>query len=134
MYLRTSAGESAMHNTSPLRTFAPAAPPTYISHLPPSIATTPTSLTVASAQLRGQPETAILTLWGISMPWKRFSMSIPSEVLSPSPKRQKSVPTHVLHVLNAFGVSVAGGHVQLSPDIRQVLPWECPGGLYAARR
>jgi hypothetical protein len=38
------------------------------SQSPPSLATTPISFTVASAQLRGQPETAILTLCGNSTP------------------------------------------------------------------
>src|SRR6516162_7554668 len=88
--------------TSDLRTLAPAAPPTETSHSPPSVATTPTSLTVASAQFRGQPLTAIFTLAGNSNPWNFFSMAMPSEVLSLVPYRQNSVPTHVLQVRNAL--------------------------------
>ena len=89
-------------NTSDLRTLAPAAPPTDTSHSPPSVATTPTSFTVASAQFRGQPLTAIFTLAGNSNPWNRFSIAIPRPVESFVPNRQKSVPTHVLQVRNAF--------------------------------
>src|SRR5258708_4420469 len=64
------------HRTSDLRTLAPAAPPTDTSHSPPSVAITPMSLTVDSAQLRGQPETASFTLAGNSIPWYRFSMAM----------------------------------------------------------
>ena len=58
----------------------------------------PTSLQVASAQLRGQPETAIFTLCGVHDPQSRFSSRMPSPVESCVPKRQKSVPTQVFTV------------------------------------
>ena len=51
---------------------APAAPPMRICQ-PPSTATTPMSLTVASAQLRGQPDTPALTLAGVCRPSQCFS-------------------------------------------------------------
>ena len=102
MYLSTSSWESTVQRVSPLRTREPAAPPTWTSHLPPSMAVAPTSLVVDSAQLRGQPDTASFILWGDSMPWNRFSIFTPRVVLSPRPKRQKSVPTQVLQVRNAL--------------------------------
>src|SRR4051794_12673858 len=101
-YKRTASCESTTHKMSPLRTREPAAPPTYTSHLPPSIATAPTSLVVASLQFRGQPAVASFILCGDSRPWKRFSISIPRPVLSPRPHRQNSLPTHVLQVRNVF--------------------------------
>ena len=58
----------------------------------------PTSLQVASAQFRGQPETAILTLCGVQEPQSRFSSRMPRPVESWVPKRQKSVPTQVFTV------------------------------------
>jgi hypothetical protein len=66
------------------------------------MATAPTSFVVASEQLRGQPAVASFSFPGDSRPWKRFSIAIPRPVLSPTPYRQNSVPTHVLHVRNAF--------------------------------
>src|SRR5438876_1185712 len=98
----TSSWLSTVHRTSPFRTFEPAPPPTYTSQRPPSIATAPTSLVVASEQFRGQPAVASFILCGDSSPWKRFSIAIPRPVLSPTPYRQNSEPTQVLHVRNAF--------------------------------
>ena len=72
--MSTSSWESTVQRRSPLRTWEPAAPPTYSSHFPPSIATAPTSLTVASAQFRGHPDTPSFTLCGNSIPWNFFSM------------------------------------------------------------
>src|SRR3712207_1178556 len=89
---------TSVASTSPCRTLAPAAPPTSRSHLPSPTATTPTSLTSASEQLRGQPATASLILAGLSKPWKRCSSAMPSAVESPRPNRQKSVPTQVFTV------------------------------------
>ena len=66
------------------------------------MATAPRSLTVASEQLRGQPAVASFILAGDSRPWKRFSMAMPRAVESPTPKRQNSLPTHVLQVRKAF--------------------------------
>jgi hypothetical protein len=60
------------------------------------------SFTVASAQLRGQPDTADFTLWGVYKPSHSRSMSIPRPIESPIPKRQKSLPTHVLTVRTAL--------------------------------
>ena len=53
------------------------------------------SLTVASAQLRGQPTAAIFTLCGVKSCSKRRSISMPAAVESCVPKRQNSVPTQV---------------------------------------
>ena len=53
------------------------------------------SLTVASAQLRGQPTVAIFTLCGVKSCSKRRSSSMPAPVESCVPKRQNSVPTQV---------------------------------------
>ena len=55
----------------------------------------PMSLTVASAQLRGQPTAAIFTLCGVNSCSKRRSISMPALVESCVPKRQNSVPTQV---------------------------------------
>ena len=85
---------------------------------------TPTSLQVASAQLRGQPETAILTLAGVHEPHMNFSMRMPRPVESWVPKRHQSEPTQVFTVRSALGVGVAGDHaggVEVGPDGRQVL-------------
>src|ERR671937_1902668 len=102
MILRASSCVFTRQSTSDLRTLAPAAPPSEISHSPPSVATTPTSFTVLSAQFRGQPLTAIFTLAGNSNPWNRFSIAIPRAVELFVPYRQNSLPTHVLQVRNAF--------------------------------
>ena len=75
----------------------PAAPAKWISK-PASTQTTPTSLQVASAQFRGQPETAILTLAGVHDPHMNFSMRMPRPVESWVPKRHQSVPTQVFTV------------------------------------
>jgi hypothetical protein len=56
------------------------------------------SLQVASAQLRGQPETASLTLAGVHEPHMNFSSLTPSPVESWVPKRHQSVPTQVFTV------------------------------------
>ena len=58
----------------------------------------PTSLIPASAQLRGQPETASLTLCGAAMRSSAFSSATPSAVESCTPKRHHSDPTQVLTV------------------------------------
>ncbi|MNL61483.1 hypothetical protein D3C87_1854080 [compost metagenome] len=59
---------------------------------------TPISLQVASAQFRGQPETAIFSLAGVQEPHMNFSMRMPSPVESWVPKRHQSEPTQVLTV------------------------------------
>ena len=71
---------------------------------------TPMSLQVASAQLRGQPETASLTLAGVHEPHMNFSSLTPSPVESCVPKRHQSEPTQVFTVRSALGVGVAGDH------------------------
>jgi hypothetical protein len=55
-------------------------------------------LQVASAQFRGQPDTAIFTFAGVHEPHMNFSMRTPSPVESCVPKRHQSVPTHVFTV------------------------------------
>jgi len=76
-------------------------PPTWISQ-PDSTATTPKSLIVASAQLRGQPETPSLTLWGVHEPQASFSSRMPISVESWVPKRHHCDPTQVLTVRTAL--------------------------------
>ena len=83
------------------RTLPPAAPPARTCQ-PPSTATQPMSFTVASAQLRGQPDTPDFTLCGVCSPSQSFSISIPRPIESPRPKRQKSVPTQVFTVRTAL--------------------------------
>ncbi len=97
----TSSGVSTVASRSASRTVPPAAPPIRICQ-PPSTATMPMSLTVASAQLRGQPETPDFTLAGVWRPSHSFSSAMPSAIESPSPKRQKSSPTQVFTVRTAF--------------------------------
>ena len=75
----------------------PAAPAKWISY-PESTQMTPTSLQVASAQLRGQPETASFTLAGVHEPHMNFSILTPSPVESWVPKRHHSEPTQVFTV------------------------------------
>src|SRR3546814_19902225 len=72
------------------------------SSYPESTQITPKSLIVASAQLRGQPDTAILNLCGIHEPQVICSVLIPSPVESCVPKRHHSDPTQVLTVRNAL--------------------------------
>src|SRR5579871_6829582 len=63
------------------------------------------SLTVASAQFRGHPTTAILNLWGVNKFSNRRSNSTPVAIESCTPNLQKSVPTHVFTI---------------RPDLRQI--------------
>src|ERR687892_213253 len=100
VYFSTASCESTTTRTSPFRTCAPAAPPTYTSHFPPSIATAPMSFVVASEQFGGPPAAASLSLAGVSSPWYRRSICTPSVVLSPTPYRQYSEPRQVLQVRN----------------------------------
>ena len=58
----------------------------------------PTSLIPLSAQLRGQPDTASLTLCGLHMLASIVSRSMPICVLFWVPKRQNSLPTQVFTV------------------------------------
>ena len=58
----------------------------------------PTSLMPDSAQLRGQPETASLTLCGDHMLNSACSRSMPICVEFCVPKRQNSLPTQVFTV------------------------------------
>ena len=55
---------------------------------------------LASAQLRGQPETAILNLAGVHEPHVIFSVLMPKPVESWVPNRHHSLPTQVFTVLN----------------------------------
>ena len=83
------------------RTLMPPFPATWMSH-PLSVAMTPKSLIVASAQFRGQPDTAILVLCGVQLPQVIFSRAMPIAVESCVPKRHHSEPTQVLTVRNAL--------------------------------
>jgi hypothetical protein len=75
----------------------PPLPPTYSSQ-PESTPITPTSLIPASAQLRGQPETASFTLCGEYIAHSARSRSLPICVLSWVPNRHHSLPTQVFTV------------------------------------
>src|SRR3989338_832006 len=93
-----SASVAALHRGSVPRPSIPAPPATEISN-PLSTQITPISLQVASAQLRGQPDTPSFTLAGVHDPHSNFSSLMPSPVLSWVPKRQNSDPTQALTVL-----------------------------------
>ena len=84
-----------------MRTFLPAAPPTTTCQLP-SCPIIPISFTVASAQFRGQPTAPIFNLCGVYIFSSRRSSSMPAFVESCTPKRQKSVPTHVFTMRTPF--------------------------------
>jgi hypothetical protein len=79
----------------------PALPAMWISQ-PESTPITPTSLMPLSAQLRGQPDTASLTLCGAYMRHSARSRSCPIFVLSCVPKRHHSLPTQVFTVRSAL--------------------------------
>src|SRR3990170_1222838 len=100
-YSFTSSVEVTLQSRSVALTLTPPLPPTCNSQ-PESTATTPKSLIVASAQLRGQPETAILNLCGVHAPQVIFSSAIPMLVESCVPKRHHSDPTQVFTVLSAL--------------------------------
>src|SRR4051812_15450837 len=86
----------------------PPLPPTTISQ-PDSTPITPTSLMPDSAQLRGQPETASLTLCGAYMRHSARSRSWPILVESCTPKRHHSEPTQVFTVRSAFAYAWPDG-------------------------
>src|SRR5690606_20444610 len=94
-----SASAATLHKGSVARTLMPPLPPT-CRRSPESTQTTPKSLIVASAQLRGQPETAILNLCGIQLPQVIRSILTPSPVESWVPNRHHSLPTQVFTVRN----------------------------------
>src|SRR5438128_10106795 len=62
-----------------------------------------------SAQLRGQPDTASLTLCGAYIRHSARSRSLPSCVESCVPKRHHSEPTHVFTVRRAFAYAWPDG-------------------------
>src|SRR6185437_14384474 len=97
----TSSDVETLHRRSVARILMPPLPPTCSSQ-PLSTATTPKSLIVASAQLRGQPDTASLTLCGCQEPQVIFSSAIPIAVESCVPKRHHSDPTQVFTVRSAL--------------------------------
>src|SRR5947199_9331243 len=70
---------------------------------------TPTSLMPASAQLRGQPDTASFTLCGAYIRHSARSSSLPIVVESCVPKRHHSLPTHVFTVRSAFAYACPDG-------------------------
>src|SRR5687768_18202754 len=96
-----SSSVATLHNRSVTRTLIPPFPPTCSSY-PLSTQTMPKSLIVASAQLRGQPDTAILNLCGIQLPQLIRSILTPSPVESCVPKRHHSDPTQVFTVRSAL--------------------------------
>src|SRR4051812_8274545 len=100
MIRRASSWVFTRQSTSVLRTLAPAAPPTDTSHSPPSVAITPTSLTVLSAQFRGHPLTASFTLAGTSNPWTPSPRATPRPVGPFAPSRQTPLPTPALQGRN----------------------------------
>ncbi len=100
----------------------PGAPAKWISK-PESTQITPISLQVASAQLRGQPDTASLSLAGVQEPHMNFSMRMPSPVESCVPKRHQSEPTQVFTVRRPWR-KLAGnktGLAEVGPDRGEVL-------------
>src|SRR5258708_9946850 len=96
-----SCSVKTLQSRSVARTLIPPLPPTWSSY-PLSTQTIPKSLIVASAQLRGQPETAILNLWGIHEPQLIRSILMPCPAESCVPKRHHSEPTQVFTVLSAL--------------------------------
>ena len=85
---------------------------------------TPTSLQVASAQLRGQPETAILTLAGVHEPHMNFSMLMPSPVEILGAEAAPVGADAGLYGAQALGVGVArdeAGVAEIGPNGGQVL-------------
>src|SRR3990172_201369 len=100
-YSSTSSSVLTLQSISVTRTLMPPLPPTCNSQ-PESTATTPKSLIVDSAQLRGQPLTAIFTLCGVHEPQVIFSSLTPMAVESCVPKRHHSLPTQVFTVRSAL--------------------------------
>src|SRR3990170_1597332 len=96
-YSFTSSVEVTLQSRSVALTLTPPLPPTCNSQ-PESTATTPKSLMVASAQLRGQPDTPSLNLCGVHAPQAIFSNWMPRAVESWVPKRHHWLPTQVLTV------------------------------------
>src|SRR5918997_4257059 len=92
-----SSSSGTLHRSCVPLMCSPAAPAKWISK-PESTQLTPTSLHVASAQLRGQPDTPIFTLAGVHEPHMNFSILTPMPVESCVPKRHHSVPTQVFTV------------------------------------
>src|SRR5688500_3713440 len=97
MTLRHSSSPATLQSSCVPLICRPAAPAKWISN-PESTQITPTSLQVASAQFRGQPETPILTLAGVHEPHMNLSILTPRPVESCVPKRHHSVPTQVFTV------------------------------------
>ena len=97
----------------------PPLPPTYISQ-PESTPITPTSLMPASAQLRGQPETANLTLCGAYM---RHMRALQVLAHLGAVLRAHAAPFAAdtgLHGAQRLGIGVAAGHADVFPDVDQV--------------
>src|SRR5688500_7043806 len=70
---------------------------------------TPTSLMPDSAQFRGQPDTASLTLCGAYMRHSARSRALPIDVESCVPNRHHSEPTQVFTVRSAFAYACPDG-------------------------
>src|SRR5450830_339595 len=96
-YSSTSSWPFTLHKNCAASVLMPPFPPTYISQ-PESTPMIPTSLMPDSAQLRGQPDTANLTLCDAHIWSNAFSISIPICVEFCVPNRQNSEPTQVFTV------------------------------------
>ena len=101
VYSITSSAVLSLTRKCATSVLMPPLPATYISQ-PESTPMMPTSLMPASAQLRGQPLTANLTLCGAYMRHIARSRSLPICVLSCVPMRHHSEPTQVFTVRSAL--------------------------------
>ena len=91
---------------------------------PNSTQTMPKSLTVASAQLRGQPETASFTLAGVHEPHRKRSSLTPSPVEILGAEAAPVAADAGLHRAQALGIGLARDHaggVEVGPHRGQVL-------------
>src|SRR3546814_12733047 len=96
-----SASVATLQRRSVARTWMPPLPPTCSSY-PLSTQTMPKSLIVASAQLRGQPDTSILNLCVIQLRHLIRSILTASPVEASVPMRHHSHSTHTFTVHSAL--------------------------------
>ena len=105
----TSSSVATLQRNSVPLILMPPLPATWISQ-PGIDADHADVLEAASAQLRGQPDTASFTLCGAYMRHSARSRSLPSPVESCVPKRHHSLPDAGLHRAQRLGVGVARDH------------------------
>ena len=79
------------------------------------------SLTVASAQLRGQPLTPDFTLCGVCRPSHSFSISMPEADRVAEAEAAELRADAGLHRAHGLRVRVPGRHAEVAPDLGQVL-------------